>query len=56
MKKFNGRNDQLPFQGRGHSQTRVWRHFEAVEYDTQEWVDWFNNRRLLEPIRSNLTS
>lgn len=27
-----------------------WRSFEAVEYDTLEWVDWFNNRRLLEPI------
>ena len=24
-----------------------WRSFEAVEF---EWVDWFNNRRLLEPI------
>jgi hypothetical protein len=21
-----------------------------VEYATLEWVDWFNNRRLLEPI------
>ena len=27
-----------------------WRSFEAVEYATLEWVDWFNNRRLLEPI------
>jgi transposase InsO family protein len=27
-----------------------WRSFEAVEYATREWVDWFNNRRLLEPI------
>ena len=27
-----------------------WRNFEAVEYATLEWVDWFNNRRLLEPI------
>jgi transposase InsO family protein len=27
-----------------------WRSFEAVEYVTLEWVDWFNNRRLLEPI------
>ena len=24
--------------------------FEAVELATLEWVDWFNNRRLLEPI------
>ena len=27
-----------------------WRSFEAVGYATLEWVDWFNNRRLLEPI------
>ncbi len=27
-----------------------WRGFEAVELATLEWVDWFNNRRLLEPI------
>ena len=27
-----------------------WRSFEAVEYATLEWVEWFNNRRLLEPI------
>jgi putative transposase len=27
-----------------------WRSFEVVEFATLEWVDWFNNRRLLEPI------
>jgi len=27
-----------------------WRSFEAIEFATLEWVDWFNNRRLLEPI------
>ncbi len=27
-----------------------WRSFEALEFATLEWVDWFNNRRLLEPI------
>ncbi len=27
-----------------------WRTLEAVEFATLEWVDWFNNRRLLEPI------
>ncbi|SFJ27639.1 Transposase InsO and inactivated derivatives [Albimonas pacifica] len=27
-----------------------WRSCEAVEFATLEWVDWFNNRRLLEPI------
>jgi putative transposase len=29
---------------------RPWRSLEAVEFATLEWVDWFNNRRLLEPI------
>ena len=29
-----------------------WRSFEAVELATLEWVDWFNNRRLLEHIRN----
>jgi transposase InsO family protein len=27
-----------------------WRHLEAVEFATLTWVDWFNTRRLLEPI------
>ena len=27
-----------------------WRSFEAVEFATLTWIDWFNNRRLLEPI------
>ena len=27
-----------------------WRHLEDVEFATLVWVDWFNNRRLLEPI------
>ncbi len=27
-----------------------WYSFDAVEYATFEWVDWFNHRRLLEPI------
>jgi putative transposase len=27
-----------------------WRNFEQVELATLEWVDWFNNKRLLEPI------
>ena len=28
-----------------------WRgNFEVVEFATLEWVDWFNNRRILEPI------
>ena len=27
-----------------------WRSLETVEFATLEWVDWFNHRRLLEPI------
>jgi len=27
-----------------------WRSFEAVEFATLTWVDWFNHRRLLQPI------
>jgi putative transposase len=27
---------------------------ESVEFATLEWVDWFNNRRLLEPIGGNI--
>jgi transposase InsO family protein len=27
-----------------------WRHLDAVEFATLDWVDWFNHRRLLEPI------
>jgi transposase InsO family protein len=27
-----------------------WRSLEALELKTLEWVDWFNNRRLLEPL------
>lgn len=28
----------------------LWRNFEAVEFATLEWVEWFNHRRLLEPF------
>ena len=27
-----------------------WRGLDDVEYATLEWVDWFNHRRILEPI------
>ena len=27
-----------------------WRNVDAVEYATLVWVDWFNHRRLLEPL------
>ena len=28
----------------------AWKNIDEVEYATLEWVDWFNNRRILEPI------
>ena len=27
-----------------------WKNMESVEWQTLKWVDWYNNRRLLEPI------
>jgi putative transposase len=27
-----------------------WRSIDDVEFAVLEWVDWFNHRRLLEPI------
>jgi len=27
-----------------------WRNLDEVEYGTLEWIEWFNHRRLLEPI------
>jgi putative transposase len=27
-----------------------WKNLDEVEYATLEWVDWFNHRRLLEPL------
>ena len=27
-----------------------WKYIDDFEYATLEWVDWFNNRRILEPI------
>jgi putative transposase len=27
-----------------------WRSLEPVEFATLDWVDWYNNRRLLEPV------
>ena len=29
---------------------RPWRSLKAVEFATLEWVEWLNNRRLLEAI------
>ena len=39
-----------PLQDRGNRPSGPWRHAEAVEFATLEWVDWFNNRRLLSSI------
>jgi len=33
-----------------HPKRGPWKTLDDVEYATLEWVDWFNNRRLLEPI------
>jgi transposase InsO family protein len=44
------RNRQRSVQGRGDPPPRPWRSAETVEFATLEWVDWFNHRRLLEPI------
>jgi putative transposase len=27
-----------------------WKNIDEVEYPALDWVDWFNNRRILEPI------
>jgi len=27
-----------------------WKNIDDVEFATLEWIDWFNNRRLLESI------
>ncbi|MBC2736719.1 MAG: IS3 family transposase [Desulfobacteraceae bacterium] len=32
------------------SQNAPWRGVEQVDLKTLDWVNWFNNRRLLEPI------
>ena len=31
-------------------QSGPWRNVDHVEFETLDWVDWFNHRRLLEPI------
>jgi transposase InsO family protein len=28
-----------------------WRNLDEFEFATLSWVDWFNNKRLLQPIR-----
>ena len=43
------RDGQGSLRGRGRG---PWRSFEAVEFPTLDSVDWFTNRRLLEPIHN----
>jgi putative transposase len=45
VKTINGLYEAEAIHRRG-----LWPSFEAVEFAVQEWVDWFNNRRLMEPI------
>ena len=54
-----GPREMWPFSGRSLTwmpdvdvieRQGTWRHGEAVEFATLERVDWFNHRRLLEPI------
>ena len=33
-----------------HPNRSPWKTIDEVEYATLDWVDWFNNRRLLKPI------
>lgn len=33
-----------------HHRRGPWRNMEAVEMATLDWIDWFNNHRLLGPI------
>ena len=40
----------LPMDGRWAARCGPWRSLEAVEFTTLDWVDWFNHRRILEPI------
>ena len=42
---INGLNKTEVIRRRG-----PWKNIAEVEYATLEWVNWFNNRRLLEPI------
>jgi len=31
-------------------QQRPWKSCDEVEYSTLKWVDWFNNRRLMQRL------
>ena len=45
----NHRAEQVKTMEVANGRTEL-RAVDVVEYATLEWVDWFNNRRLLEPI------
>ena len=45
-----GRPCQSSVGGQERGDRGPWRNVEHVEFATLDWVDWFNNRRLLEPI------
>jgi hypothetical protein len=42
----SGSSLRTPLDGFGNG----WRNVDDVELATQGYVDWFNNRRLLEPV------
>lgn len=52
LRQCTGRDDFRLVQNQGDPSARSWRKAETVEFATLGWVDWFNHRRLLEPIRS----
>jgi len=41
---------ERPYKAEALHRRGPWRGFKAVEMSTLEWIDWFNNRHLLEPI------
>ena len=39
-----------PYKTEAIRRRKSWRTVDEVELETLKWVDWFNHRRLLEPI------
>ena len=50
LRQRTRRNDQRSLKAEVIHRRGPWRSFEAVEFATLEWVDWSDDRRLLEPI------
>ncbi len=50
LRQCPGRDHQRTLQGRGHSSTRAMAVVRSRRVCQLEWVDWFKNRRLMEPI------